>query len=285
MWGVRRVSADKASLDREAVNLQLERILASADWMPRQAPGRSSGSSSRRRSQAGRSNSPGLRSQRGSSRGARTRPGGGPIVRIQAGRLRRSLERYYLMSGARTRFVSSCRVGRMPRRTQFGQSPPAPARRRPRPGRTGCDGWPSVVARMFIDGSPELKPSLLRLNEQLCVEMGHYGDVRVVRRRTGPAVVPRPRRLRAAGARRVRRGRHADDGAPAGLRECEPVWAEDYRGPWTRRTAAMSRPDARSRRDRLREPGRRQAALERARRPAIDELPANGAICAPTSSS
>ena len=78
-----------------------------------------------------------------------------PIVRIQAGRLRRSLERYYLLSGAadpvridlpRGSYVPAARWGgESPERVREGRAAQGPAER---------DGWPCVVVRVFeVDGS------------------------------------------------------------------------------------------------------------------------------------
>ena len=90
------------------------------------------------------------------------------------------------------------------------------------------------MVRLFeFDGWPELVPSLSRLNEQLCVEMGHYGDVRVVRRRE----------LDQLGSSRDRGDFEllghvsCDEGAARitarllDSRNASQVWAEDYRGP------------------------------------------------------
>ena len=159
-----------------------------------------------------------------------------PIVRIQAGRLRRSLERYYLMSGAE----DPVRI-ELPRGTYVPVARwAAESAQRPREGGRGhgaaaADGWPSVVVRLFeIDGWPELEPALSRLNEQLCVEMGHYGDVRVVRRRE----LDQLGSSRRAAATSSCSGRVSCDEGAARItarlldsRNASQVWAEDYRGP------------------------------------------------------
>jgi len=99
--GVRQVIAGKASPDGEAVPEQLERILASADF----------DASPRSRAFVRFIVEEALdgRHEELSQIAIATRvfgrredfdPTVDPIVRIQAGRLRRSLERYYLMSGA-----------------------------------------------------------------------------------------------------------------------------------------------------------------------------------------
>jgi adenylate cyclase len=159
-----------------------------------------------------------------------------PIVRIQAGRLRRSLERYYLLSG-----------GGDPVRIELPRGTYAPVVRwraegerstRERGAGQGSldpDGWPSVVVRLFeIDGpGSELEGAASRLNEQLCMEMGRYGDVRVVRRRE----------LDQLGRAPCEHGDFDLSGhisyvnelprITARLLDCRnasQVWAEDYRG-------------------------------------------------------
>ena len=109
-----------------------------------------------------------------------------PIVRIQAGRLRRSLERYYLLSGGkdavrielpRGAYVPVARWA-VPTEVKL---PEAPAVRHA----PTADGWPSIVVSLFEPhpSGPEASQAAERLNNDLCVEMGHYGDVHVVRRR------------------------------------------------------------------------------------------------------
>jgi len=109
-----------------------------------------------------------------------------PIVRIQAGRLRRSLERYYLLAGQ----SDAVRI-ELPRGTYI------PVLRWARQGETvvkaadderraqATDGRPAVVVSLFEHGNldPGLAEAALLLDDSLCVEMGHYGDVEVVRRR------------------------------------------------------------------------------------------------------
>ena len=151
-----------------------------------------------------------------------------PIVRIQAGRLRRSLERYYLMSGAGDAVRIELPRGSYVPVARWGTEGEV------RPSQAGAvqrsadrDGWPSVVVRLFeIDGPvSELDAVASRFEEQVCTEMGRYGDVRVVRERELRSARPRPlraRRLRTVGTPRLRRGGRAGHGPPAGLREREP---------------------------------------------------------------
>ncbi len=113
-----------------------------------------------------------------------------PIVRIQAGRLRRSLERYYLLSG-----------GRDPIRIELPRGVYVPLIREARPGdslrgegerRRGAapDGWPSVVVSTFgaMSDDPVLAGAADRFREELALEMDRYRDVRVVLRDDAPPV-------------------------------------------------------------------------------------------------
>jgi adenylate cyclase len=160
-----------------------------------------------------------------------------PIVRIQAGRLRRSLERYYLLAGV----ADPVRI-ELPRGTYM---PVARWRAEAGTGAAGGraewapadpEGWPSVVVWGFETDPPtgELGAAASRLKDQLCVELGHYGDVRVVYRSeldrlgkgpcehgdfelsgriAGPATAPR------VTARLI------------SCRNASQVWAEEYRWP------------------------------------------------------
>ena len=114
-----------------------------------------------------------------------------PIVRIQAGRLRRSLERYYLLSG-----VSDPVRIELPRGTYVpvarwagasdGRPQAEPAARATR----DASGWPAVAVQAFeIEGEvgPGVEAFARRLQDGLCLELGRYGDVRVMRREPGSA--------------------------------------------------------------------------------------------------
>jgi adenylate cyclase len=156
-----------------------------------------------------------------------------PIVRIQAGRLRRSLERYYLLSG-----VSDPVRIELPRGTYApvarwagandGRPQAEPAARATR----DASGWPAVAVRSFeIEG--ELGSGFdafgRRLQDGLCLELGRYGDVRVMRCEPGSPTCDLDfelagRRWSGDGSLRV----------TAQLLDCRSrsqVWAEDYRPP------------------------------------------------------
>jgi tetratricopeptide (TPR) repeat protein len=154
-----------------------------------------------------------------------------PIVRIQAGRLRRSLERYYLLSGAsdpvrielpRGTYVPVARwAGASDGRPQV--EPAARATRDP-------SGWPAVGVRAFeIEGEagPGFDALARRFQDELCLEMGRYGDVRVVRRELGSPKSDLDFELAgrlSSGDGRIRVTAQLLDG-----RGASQVWAEDYR--------------------------------------------------------
>jgi adenylate cyclase len=104
-----------------------------------------------------------------------------PIVRIQAGRLRRSLERYYLLSGTHDPVRIELPRGTYVPAVSWMASPPGPAGEDRTTTAGSGDGFPTVVVRAFDSDSPAGKADAQQLDEQLSIEMGRYGDVRVVR--------------------------------------------------------------------------------------------------------
>jgi tetratricopeptide (TPR) repeat protein len=112
-----------------------------------------------------------------------------PIVRIQAGRLRRSLERYYLLSGRGDLLRIELPKGSyVP--TFRGADPVAVE---PEPGAPAVpeagegDGWPVILLGDFeaVGDAPELRSTANRMSDELALEIGRYGAVRIVRRRGG----------------------------------------------------------------------------------------------------
>jgi len=107
-----------------------------------------------------------------------------PIVRIQAGRLRRELERYYLVAGGRDPIVIDIPKGRyVPRFT----AQVAPDRRGPTGlGRDGFDqqasSRPSVAVLPFenLTGDPDQLFFTVGLTEDLVTEMSRFQDVAVI---------------------------------------------------------------------------------------------------------
>jgi adenylate cyclase len=110
-----------------------------------------------------------------------------PIVRIQAGRLRRSLERYYLLSGKH----DTLRIS-LPRGTYVPtfRAPPEtepPAAREPvaDPAAVAAldSDWPCVVIHPFEPERPGPEHAALaaRVAEEVAFELGRHGDVRTLR--------------------------------------------------------------------------------------------------------
>ncbi len=105
-----------------------------------------------------------------------------PIVRIQAGRLRRSLERYYLLSGA----VDPLRI-ELPRGTYVPVFRPLAERERgsvdrpyaPAPLAGPAADWPRVALGRFEPATGAEQESATRLMETLLLELGRYPDVQV----------------------------------------------------------------------------------------------------------
>jgi tetratricopeptide (TPR) repeat protein len=158
-----------------------------------------------------------------------------PIVRIQAGRLRRSLERYYLLGGAddpvrielpRGSYVPILRwagLADAPQAAKGGSEPVA------EPG-----GWPSIVLGMRFGGEREGGPDkgAVRFVDHLAVELDRYRDVRVVLQ---PELdrLPSPR---GNGSTFALTGQLLEgDGHPrvavrlVDCRTARQVWAEEYR--------------------------------------------------------
>ena len=112
-----------------------------------------------------------------------------PIVRIQAGRLRRSLERYYLLSGRhdpvrielpRGSYVPAYHAQAENEPLVADERPPEPA---PPAVSVAGDDWPAVAVNLFeVSGTgPAAEARAARLQEELVLELGRYGDVRAQR--------------------------------------------------------------------------------------------------------
>jgi adenylate cyclase len=107
-----------------------------------------------------------------------------PIVRIQAGRLRRSLERYYLLSGTRDPVrIELPRGGYVPNVSWALRQEPSGA------GESACsrsgDEWPSVIVGPFESCGTDPRVdegTLARFCERISVELGRFGDVRILLR-------------------------------------------------------------------------------------------------------
>ena len=152
-----------------------------------------------------------------------------PIVRIQAGRLRRSLERYYLLAG-----------GRDPVRIELpkgGYGPVFRWERDPVAEAGGADGslsravaagWPAIALK-DLEGAVGATDAELavRVNEELALELGRYGIVRVFQGADDLA----PTRVRFELRGRIRR-EGGDLGITARLVDRstgEQVWGDGFR--------------------------------------------------------
>mgnify|MGYP002395171510 CR=1 FL=1 len=108
-----------------------------------------------------------------------------PIVRIQAGRLRRALERYYLTAGTRDPIQIDIPKGRyIPR---FSAPPNATEESRTDAGRDtagqlAAAGVPSVAVLPFqsLDGDPDQQPLATGLAEELVTELTRFQDIVVM---------------------------------------------------------------------------------------------------------
>jgi DNA-binding response OmpR family regulator/TolB-like protein len=181
-----------------------------------------------------------------------------PIVRIQAGRLRRSLERYYLLAGKEDPVRMELPKGSYVPifRTvaaEGGSARPAEAVAPAAPATQGKtdDGWPSVVVRDFeaTGGANEVGELALDLSEELALELGRYRTVRVLRQKDLAGSGP----LAPRGARFVVDGRIRRDGedlrVTVGLLDRtsgEQIWGDEYHtatGPqrWSESAEDMAR--------------------------------------------
>jgi tetratricopeptide (TPR) repeat protein len=107
-------------------------------------------------------------------------PGEDPIVRIQAGRLRRSLERYYLIAG--TQDPVHIEIPRGSYAPRWTWRIPGLTEAVPETSTTDLgDGWPVVTVGPFesADAVGDATSSFL---DRLAAELGRYRDVRVVLR-------------------------------------------------------------------------------------------------------
>ncbi len=105
-----------------------------------------------------------------------------PIVRIQAGRLRRSLERYYLLGGVGdTLRIELPRGTYVPLFRPLRESEPATAARAEETAASTArfGEWPAVAVGPFEPAAagPEPQESAVRLMESLILELGRYPDV------------------------------------------------------------------------------------------------------------
>ncbi len=168
-----------------------------------------------------------------------------PIVRVQAGRLRRSLERFYLLSGD----ADSMRI-ELPKGSYapvFVETPDMAA-----PGGTvqpRAQDWPTVVIHAFTVQSPREDAAATQLREELTAELCRYGVVHVLRQRETPMAAQYPR----SAARFELHGFAAETSAEpvfaARLVDCatgQQIWADEFHteareGRWSGNAAEIGR--------------------------------------------
>ena len=111
-----------------------------------------------------------------------------PIVRIQAGRLRRSLERYYLLSGRQDVLRIELPKGSyVPAFRVLAPAADPPEVLEPRPAPDVGDVWPATVFVAFeaVEPNAQLQAMSERMSEELALELGRYAVVHVLRHRAG----------------------------------------------------------------------------------------------------
>jgi adenylate cyclase len=152
-----------------------------------------------------------------------------PIVRIQAGRLRRSLERYYLLSGRHDAVrIELPKGGYVPAFLTTATEAAGAAESAAAPPE---DGWPSVFLQSFevagaLSGLEELA---IRVDEELALELGRFRAAHLFRERED-GFVPRPH-VRFSLGGRIRREENEDVRVTAYLVDRatgEQIWGDEY---------------------------------------------------------
>lgn len=156
-----------------------------------------------------------------------------PIVRIQAGRLRRSLERYYLLAGKE----DPVRI-EIPKGTYFpvfvahaAQEQGTAAARIDPMGVPFATEWPAVLVCSFEVTASRDDDAALRVTDEVALELCRYGDVRVIRdddvdRRE--AVRPTPARFELRGKLRRDAEGWIVTARLADRTTGEQVWGDEY---------------------------------------------------------
>jgi len=107
-----------------------------------------------------------------------------PIVRIQAGRLRRALERYYLVAGVRDPVLIDIPKGRYVPRFVARSVPPETTRMAPfSAGGTERGSFgPTLAVLPFenLTGDPDQQPLTVGLTEELVTELSRFQDISVL---------------------------------------------------------------------------------------------------------
>jgi adenylate cyclase len=113
-----------------------------------------------------------------------------PVVRIQAGRLRRAIERYYLVAGMQDPIRIEIPKGNYVPVFTKGSSPEPPQNRGHKLPRQNelAESSPLALVMPFEDltGKPEYTYLGLSLATELGIELGHCADLRVIQFRESP---------------------------------------------------------------------------------------------------
>ena len=110
-------------------------------------------------------------------------PAHDPVVRIQAGRLRRAMERYYLVAGGGDPLRIDIPKGSyVPQFTAVAEPAPASTPAHAPKISAHPEAWPTVVVLPFEDltGNPDLAYLGAGLATELCIELGRCDDLRVM---------------------------------------------------------------------------------------------------------
>jgi adenylate cyclase len=174
-----------------------------------------------------------------------------PIVRVQAGRLRRSLERYYLLTGDGDALRIELPKGSYApvfRQKTAGNGAGRSAARRLRPA-DGESAWPALLVHRLSSSSPPDGELAMQADDELTRELCRHGDVRVVREDDARATERPP----AASLRFELLGtlRRVEDRRLIGVRlmdraHGQQIWSDEYDGGptadgWTPRLADIFR--------------------------------------------
>jgi len=107
-----------------------------------------------------------------------------PVVRIQAGRLRRAMERYYLVAGQQDPIrIEILKGSYVPVFSEGPVTESSPSHVAASPKSIGpAASWPTVLVMPFKDltGNPDLTYLSAGLATELCIEIGYCEDLRVM---------------------------------------------------------------------------------------------------------
>ncbi|HEY6644086.1 hypothetical protein [Povalibacter sp.] len=103
-----------------------------------------------------------------------------PVVRVQAGRLRRSLERYYLLTDDQCPVSITLPKGSYAPVFTQASVPDTPSITSSSLVEV-TSHWPGIVVQLFASATPDDQPLAVRIKDDLTAEICRYGDVHVVR--------------------------------------------------------------------------------------------------------